>query len=184
MIPDRWHNYTPCGTVVQGTCFICFKTPLHSSLFEYVTNEEDHWTVPILIARHTALGAVIDLTNTTRYYDGAQLMRAGVLYKKIRVPGRALPDENIVQTFFDAVDEFRDCCPTMLIGVHCTHGLNRSGYLVCRYMVDCLGVSPAHAIHRFETARGHTIENAAYLQDLILRKNAQYETSKRTLNNK
>lgn len=26
------------------------------------------------------------------------------------------------------------CPPEKLIGVHCTHGLNRTGYLVCRYL--------------------------------------------------
>jgi atypical dual specificity phosphatase len=25
------------------------------------------------------------------------------------------------------------------LGVHCTHGLNRTGYLICRYMVEKLG---------------------------------------------
>lgn len=33
-----------------------------------------------------------------------------------------------------------------LVGVHCTHGLNRTGYMVCRYMRDRLGISPHDAI--------------------------------------
>ncbi|AGR57180.1 protein tyrosine phosphatase 1 [Choristoneura rosaceana nucleopolyhedrovirus] len=175
MFPDRWHEYTACGRVIEGTRLICFKVPLNAELFEYVTNDEDRWTVASLLARNSALGAVIDLTNTTRYYDGAQMIKAGLLYKKIRVPGRAVPDEDTVQKFFSAVDEFQDRCPTMLIGVHCTHGLNRSGYLVCRYLVDKLSVSPADAIIRFEEARGHKIERASYLQDLLARNHVRRE---------
>lgn len=33
-----------------------------------------------------------------------------------------------------------------LIGVHCTHGLNRTGYLICRYLIDRMGWSAARAI--------------------------------------
>ncbi|BAE72431.1 Protein tyrosine phosphatase 1 [Hyphantria cunea nucleopolyhedrovirus] len=171
MFPDRWHDYTACGGVIEGTKILCFKTPLNAELFEYVTNDEDRWTVAKLLA-NGALGAVIDLTNTTRYYDGAEIMRAGVLHRKIRVPGRAIPDESAVKKFCDTVDEFRKKCPTMLIGVHCTHGVNRSGYLVCRYMIDKLGVAPSDAIARFETARGHKIERDNYSQTLLARTNS------------
>ena len=46
--------------------------------------------------------------------------------------------------------------PDKLVGVHCTHGLNRTGYLVCRYMIQELGVEPEEAIAAFDTARGHS----------------------------
>ncbi|ALR71690.1 protein tyrosine phosphatase 1 [Anticarsia gemmatalis multiple nucleopolyhedrovirus] len=169
MFPRRWHNYTTCGKVIEGTNLICFKVPLEQEVFEYVTNDEDRWTVYNLVNSHRTLGAVIDLTNTLRYYDGAEVRDAGVLYKKIRVPGQEVPNEDIVQEFFDTVQEFSAQCPGMLIGVHCTHGLNRTGYLVCRYIIDKLHVSPADAIARFEAARGHKIERRNYLEDLLKR---------------
>lgn len=33
-----------------------------------------------------------------------------------------------------------------LIGVHCTHGVNRTGYLVCRYMIEQMQMSPITAL--------------------------------------
>lgn len=33
-----------------------------------------------------------------------------------------------------------------LIGVHCTHGLNRTGYFICRYLIQKMGLTPADAI--------------------------------------
>lgn len=33
-----------------------------------------------------------------------------------------------------------------LIGVHCTHGLNRSGFIVCRYMIEEMKMPPLEAI--------------------------------------
>ncbi|AAK85571.1 PTP-1 [Epiphyas postvittana nucleopolyhedrovirus] len=167
MFPDRWHDYTVCGNVIEGTNFICFKVPLREEMFEYVTNDLDRWTIKNLIKQQCSLGAVIDLTNTFRYYDNANMRDEGLLYKKIRVPGQVLPDENVVQLFFDVVKHFTARCPGMLIGVHCTHGLNRTGYLVCRYMINILNISPQDAIARFETARGHKIERQNYIQHLL-----------------
>jgi hypothetical protein len=34
-----------------------------------------------------------------------------------------------------------------LIGVHCTHGLNRTGYLICKYMVLRMKIDPQEAIN-------------------------------------
>ena len=33
-----------------------------------------------------------------------------------------------------------------LIGVHCTHGVNRTGYLICRYLIEKLDWDPQKAI--------------------------------------
>lgn len=33
-----------------------------------------------------------------------------------------------------------------LIGVHCTHGLNRSGFMICRYMIEEMKIPPIDAI--------------------------------------
>lgn len=35
-----------------------------------------------------------------------------------------------------------------LIGVHCTHGLNRTGYMICRYLVEVDGWDVDTAIDR------------------------------------
>lgn len=33
-----------------------------------------------------------------------------------------------------------------LIGIHCTHGVNRTGFFVCAYMVLCLNMKPNDAL--------------------------------------
>lgn len=33
-----------------------------------------------------------------------------------------------------------------LIGVHCTHGVNRTGYMICRYMIERLDFSANGAL--------------------------------------
>jgi atypical dual specificity phosphatase len=56
-----------------------------------------------------------------------------------------------------------------LVGVHCVHGINRTGYLICRYMVDRLGTPPEEAIKRFNRARGFPMTRPSLLQDLATR---------------
>nr|AFN21248.1 PTP [Bombyx mori nucleopolyhedrovirus] len=168
MFPARWHNYLQCGQVIKDSNLICFKTPLQPELFAYVTSEEDVWTTEQIVKQNPSIGAIIDLTNTSKYYDGVHFLRAGLLYKKIQVPGQTLPSESIVQEFIDTVEEFTEKCPGMLVGVHCTHGINRTGYMVCRYLTHTLGIEPQEAINRFEEARGHKIERQNYVQDLLI----------------
>ncbi|KPJ06767.1 Tyrosine-protein phosphatase [Papilio machaon] len=69
--------------------------------------------------------------------------------------------------FMNALDGFLEENNKCLVGVHCTHGLNRTGYMVCRYMRDRLGVPAAEAIRRFELARGYHIERDNYIADLL-----------------
>ncbi|XP_051897238.1 RNA/RNP complex-1-interacting phosphatase-like [Pristis pectinata] len=54
-----------------------------------------------------------------------------------------------------------------LIGVHCTHGVNRTGYLICRYLIDVDGMDPHEAIDLFNKSRGYPIERQNYIQDLL-----------------
>ena len=43
---------------------------------------------------------------------------------------------------------------------------DRTGYMVCRYMIERLDMSPDEAITLFDTARGHEQERDNYLQHL------------------
>ncbi|USC25988.1 ptp [Palpita vitrealis nucleopolyhedrovirus] len=166
MFPNRWHNYLQCGKVIQNSNIICFKTPLQFELFTYITNEDDVWTVQQIVKRFPKMGAVIDLTNTSKNYNGVDFLKQGLLYKKIRVPGQMLPTDDMVDKFIHTMQEFTEKCPGMLIGVHCTHGVNRTGYMVCKYL-QTLGISPQESIHKFEKARGHKIERQNYILDLL-----------------
>ncbi|XP_048485328.1 RNA/RNP complex-1-interacting phosphatase homolog [Plutella xylostella] len=166
-IPDRWIPYKACGSIIEGTRMICFKVPLKRSVQVGKPEITEIWDIPSLIEAIPGLGAVIDLTNTARYYDPKELEAAGVLHKKILMPGREIPPENKVTEFMDAVDEFLGVRSDLIVGVHCTHGLNRTGYMVCRYLRDRVNIPAKDAIERFEKARGYHIERKNYLADLL-----------------
>ncbi|KAL4709446.1 hypothetical protein ACJJTC_019743 [Scirpophaga incertulas] len=165
-IPDRWIPYKACGNVIEGTRLICFKVPLRKAV-QKERGINEIWDVDTLLATIPKLGAVIDLTNTARYYSPKELEGAGILHKKIFMPGRILPPQDIVTEFMNAVDDFLGRGCDSLIGIHCTHGLNRTGYMVCRYMRDRLGIDPKEAIQKFEKARGYKIERDNYIADIL-----------------
>ncbi|CAB1318726.1 unnamed protein product [Coregonus sp. 'balchen'] len=141
--PRGWEDYQAVGKRIPGTRFISFKVPLKQSLCRRVERSEvfGPWELMQILEKDgQELGLIIDLTFTTRYYNPEDL-----------------PDSVFYLKIFTA---------DKLIGVHCTHGLNRTGYLVCRYLIDVDGMDPKEAVELFNSSRGHSIERANYLKDL------------------
>ncbi|XP_018564207.1 mRNA-capping enzyme [Anoplophora glabripennis] len=132
---------------------------------------DDQWFTPaILLQRHPGLKVIIDLTDTTRYYDPQEFAKEGVAHVKIRITGGGmLPPLRLLKLFFRTVDDFMKKYandPDALVGVHCTHGLNRTGYFICHYMVDRLDMSPDDAIAKFEAARGHPMHRLHFINEI------------------
>ncbi|TRY85462.1 hypothetical protein DNTS_008576 [Danionella cerebrum] len=168
-IPERWTDYTAVGKRIPGTRFIAFKVPLKKS-FEHLTRSEAFGPsdlVHLVKKEKEDLGLIIDLTFTTRYYSVQDLPNS-VLYLKIFTKGQEVPSNSTILSFKKAVRHFlrENQHNDKLIGVHCTHGLNRTGYLICRYLIDVDGMKHTKAIQLFNSSRGHSIERENYLEDL------------------
>ncbi|NXO01614.1 DUS11 phosphatase, partial [Rhinopomastus cyanomelas] len=166
----RWTDYVPLGRRMPGTRFIAFKVPLKKS-FDNKLLPEERFSPQDLIKKikeqKEELGLIIDLTYTTRYYRPEELPDT-LSYAKIFTMGHEIPSRETIFQFNQVVTKFlrENQDNDKLIGVHCTHGLNRTGYLVCRYLIDVEGVDPDTAIQLFNRARGHPIERINYIQDL------------------
>ncbi|NXX99015.1 DUS11 phosphatase, partial [Centropus bengalensis] len=166
----RWTDYIPLGRRIPGTRFIAFKVPLKKS-FDLNLHPEQRFSPHDLIRKikeqKEELGLIIDLTQTTRYY-GPEELPTTLSYSKISTVGHEIPNRNTIFRFRCVVKKFlrNNQDNDKLIGVHCTHGLNRTGYLVCRYLIDVEGMEPNAAIELFNRARGHPIERTNYIQDL------------------
>lgn len=170
-IPDRWLDYTAVGDVVEGSRFLAIKTPLDNlQRFlekEQVFNCEDAISAAEKKSGRT-VGMVVDLTFTHRYYNPSAFKSRGVSHKKIKVPGQVIPPADLVEDFHAAVDKFENenSANNNLILVHCTHGLNRTGYFVCKNLINRNNLEAETAIQRFNEARGHCMERENYIQDL------------------
>lgn len=174
-IPDRWEDYTPYSKPITGTRFFPFKVPLNEEICYNVTNE-NKFTPEVLLKQTTddglKIGIIIDLTNTTRYYKKEVILNSNIEYRKIFTEGHVVPSSFVRAEFFAVIDEFlkRNTDNDLLIGTHCTHGVNRTGYLVCRYMIDRLNYSPEDALEKFKDARGYAVERKNYIDDLKMGK--------------
>ena len=74
------------------------------------------------------LGLWIDLTNTNRFYDRKDIETRGVEYKKLQCRGHGeTPSLDQTKSFIEIVDAFVQEHPLDMVGVHCTHGFNRTG---------------------------------------------------------
>jgi len=168
-VPDRWLNYRAIGGIVAGSSFVAFKVPLHKHICRNLPENESHTTNDVF-SNLPRLGLVINLTNTqndSKYYQVSDWERYGVEYKWIKTEGHVTPSQSLLIQFCRTVRNFLKENPEKLIGVHCTHGLNRTGYFVCSYIVLHNNVSPSDVIRNFEIARGHRMERPNYINAIM-----------------
>ncbi|VDM36146.1 unnamed protein product [Hydatigera taeniaeformis] len=193
--PPRWLDYSPLGTHLSGTSLLPVKLPIPK---EYSSNiPREHWftdndLLNFCSDMNLPLVCIIDLTYTD-YYDPKLFIDRGVKYVKVYVEGHLIPNPTTVKRFMEILRSVTEDFPGTMtmskrsyvggtIAVHCTHGVNRTGYLICRYLIDVLGWSADEAIEvffnpsstplggfavsEFARARGHAIERRNYVNDL------------------
>ncbi|OWA54807.1 putative tyrosine-protein phosphatase 1 [Hypsibius exemplaris] len=172
MLPEGWLEFTRTGKVIEGTRIMCLKTPVDPVRLYRNDPNVEQWTVDHFfedMARTgVKVGMLVDLTNTPKYYQGhAVAAKRKIKFLKIMIPGKAIPSELHYIQFRNDVDTFlANSPPDENVAVHCTHGVNRTGWFVCRYLMESLGMSFADARRRFVAARGHDIYRDYLIQDL------------------
>nr|CAD7401500.1 unnamed protein product [Timema poppensis] len=101
-----------------------------------------------------SIGLWIDLTNTSRFYDKAEVESENCRYLKLQCRGHGeTPSEEQTRTFIHICQKFIAQHPSDVIGVHCTHGFNRTGFLIVSYLVEQINSSVGGAIKQFAEAR-------------------------------
>lgn len=109
----------------------------------------------------------IDLTNTDRFYPRDFIESQGVRYIKINCKGHGeTPSEDATNQFIDICREYSDEHPDDLIGVHCTHGFNRSGFLICAFLAQVEDFAIDAAIAHFKQLRPPGIYKQDYIDEL------------------
>uniref|UniRef100_A0A667ZEC6 mRNA-capping enzyme n=1 Tax=Myripristis murdjan TaxID=586833 RepID=A0A667ZEC6_9TELE len=116
------------------------------------------------------MGLLVDLTNTTRFYDRNDIEKEGIKYVKLQCKGHGeCPSTETTEMFIRLCEHFMDKNPTELIGVHCTHGFNRTGFLICAYLVEKMDWSVEAAVAAFGQSRAPGIYKGDYLKELFRR---------------
>lgn len=172
-IPPRWlHCPRKAIRLIQNK-FLAFKTPL-SSAYNSQIPDECLFTVDMLFAslksQKLKIGLWIDLTNTSRFYDKKCLEKYSCKYLKLQCKGHGeTPNEEQTRTFIQVCKNFIAHNPLEIIGVHCTHGFNRTGFLIISYLVETDGTSVDAGLVEFANARPPGIYKGEYIQELYRR---------------
>lgn len=175
-IPKNWTDVPKMGGVVGASRFVPIRVPLDDKYAHFFQRDPDQqWSPRLFVEEQAAKGLnvrlVIDLTNTLKYYDGAaEFQDTGIEYVKLKIEGfHAPPQGRDVAKFIEIVDAFLAKESSGNVAVHCTHGLNRTGYLVVNYMVQRLGCSVTKALAAFSDARPPGLIKHMYVEDLYRR---------------
>lgn len=105
-------------------------------------------------------GLWIDLTMTDRYYNREDIEQMGCEYVKFAIQGHGeCPSRKEVGRFVQLVDNFICKNPDKCIAVHCTHGFNRTGFLIASFLVERLRYNVGEAVEMFVRGRYDEIDN-------------------------
>lgn len=113
------------------------------------------------------MGLWVDLTYTDRFYPRDYVENQGIQYVKVTCRGHGeAPTKEQTAQFVDICRRFTDEHPDDIIGVHCTHGFNRSGFLVCAFLSEVEDFSIESAIIHFRNLRPPGIYKQDYIDEL------------------
>lgn len=91
-------------------------------------------------------------------------------YVKLKCRGHGeTPSQEQVSSFIELVDGFIASNSVDIIAVHCTHGFNRTGFLITSYLVEKYDFAVAAALQTFATARPPGIYKQDYINELFKR---------------
>ncbi|XP_006870726.1 PREDICTED: mRNA-capping enzyme-like [Chrysochloris asiatica] len=171
-IPPRWLNCPRRGQPVAGK-FLPLKTML-GPRYDSQVAEENRFH-PSMLSNYlkslkVKMGLLVDLTNTSRFYDRNDIEKEGIKYIKLQCKGHGeCPTTENTETFIRLCERFNERNPSELIGVHCTHGFNRTGFLICAFLVEKMDWSIEAAVATFAQARPPGIYKGDYLKELFRR---------------
>ncbi|XP_056872725.1 mRNA-capping enzyme isoform X2 [Takifugu flavidus] len=170
--PPRWRSCPRRGQPVEGK-FLPMKTMLGPRYDDQVAAENrfhPSMLSNLLKSLKVKMGLLVDLTNTTRFYDRNDIEKEGIKYVKLHCKGHGeCPSADTTAMFIRLCEHFIERNPTELIGVHCTHGFNRTGFLICAYLVEKMDWSVEAAVAAFSQARTPGIYKGDYLRELFRR---------------
>ena len=186
-LPEGWLQCPRMSDVFAGS-FLASKTPLRDAFYQNSNvPDQDKYTPDDAIALAASKGRdvclVIDLTNTSRYYDVSSFEKYGIAVRKIRCGGRdGAPDAREVSEFLYVVKRtmaaiasdpgwqarIKETGAQPVVLVHCTHGFNRTGAMLAHYCQRAFAWPELNKwITEFARVRPPGIYKSDYLESLF-----------------
>eukprot|EP00803_Ostreobium_quekettii_P000704 evm.model.scf_1608.1 EVM.evm.TU.scf_1608.1 scf_1608:17316-27998(-) len=171
-LPPGWLDCPSMGNPLGR--FIPAKVPLSGPRYAAIPEDKvftPETAIQMAAAQQRKVGLVVDLTNSTKYYGPDEFEAWGVEYVKIRCKGRGeTPPPRAMNEFMWVVNRYiySGGSPDTFILVHCTHGFNRTGFLIISAMMrlDC-SQSVEHLLGQFSRRRPPGIYKNEYIDELF-----------------
>lgn len=117
---------------------------------------------------HPEIYAIMDIGSDTPSYDPKDFKR--IKYIKYKTESKVTPDDITIAKFLDIVDKLVLAKQSnQYIVVHCHYGQNRTGFLICCYLVERLGWTVKEALEAFENSKEPGIKHQHFKNALYLR---------------
>ena len=128
-------------------------------------------TLPAFLAAQRAkgrdVGLVIDLSNhDCLYSDG--IPETGVTRVHVRNVAKSVPGLDSVAEAIAAASAFWDARENQkkYVAIHCAYGFNRTGFVLCCYLVEKCGMTAAEALEAFAVARKPGVKHERFREAL------------------
>uniref|UniRef100_A0AC35GP46 Tyrosine specific protein phosphatases domain-containing protein n=1 Tax=Panagrolaimus sp. PS1159 TaxID=55785 RepID=A0AC35GP46_9BILA len=174
-IPNHWENCPKIGKIIQGI-FLPFKTPLSDAYDDLLEDATKFYPQEIFdntfegVKDGAKVKLWINLSNTERYYGWKAVTSNDCQYVHIPLRGHnETPSEEETKKFIGIVNDFVKEYPNDIVAVHCTHGFNRTGFLIASYLIQTMKWNVEKAVKEFAEARPNGIYKEDYLKDLCQR---------------
>lgn len=168
-IPDRWLGCPPYGELVDDTFL-----PMKTLLSDDIPLPPDFKFTPDIFMKQARelklnIGLVINLTFSQRYYNGNDFAEDhNIQYKQITCRGHnEAPQPKERAEFIQTCSSFLAKNPKKVIAVHCTHGFNRTGFMICSFLCSERDWAIDAAVSMFATKRPPGIYKQHYINELF-----------------
>ncbi|KAF8067198.1 pir-1 [Scenedesmus sp. PABB004] len=170
----KWGDYAAFGEPVAPSRFIPMKTPLSTDIlgsWQLPEPPAHSLTVRDLLAAQAAagrrVGLVLDLSNHDCLYTDD--IPHDVRYIHVQLVAKELPPREFVAEVAAAARAFWAESPGEFIAVHCAYGFNRTGFVVCSYLIEHCGLSVDEALASFAASRPPGVKHERFRDELRAR---------------
>lgn len=113
--------------------------------------------------------AIVDISADIPPYNPETF--SVVKYYKCATVSKVVPDPGSIRKFISLIDSILKSNTTEnpLIAVHCHYGFNRTGFLICCYLIEKLGWTVEQAIEGFRVAKAPGIKHRHFIDALYVR---------------
>eukprot|EP01135_Chromosphaera_perkinsii_P009377 Nk52_evm53s1737 gene=Nk52_evmTU53s1737 len=154
----KWANIQRNSTPVGKKGFVGMK----------VMRQEDETHSPLIFhQRNPNVGAVIDLSSADPSYDTSD--KALRKYIKVATVSKIVPPQDRVDEFVRTADKFWNENPGKYLAVHCHYGFNRTGFMICSYLIEKENYTVQEAIDEYAKARPPGIKHQHFKDELFIR---------------